>query len=554
MTAVWHQYAKDVVAGKVVAGELVTLACERHLRDLVDGPDRGLNFDDAAAAKVIKFFSFLRHSKGRWGRGGGQCFELAPWQQFCLASIFGWKRSDELRRFRIAYLEVPRKNGKSTLSAGVGLYLLLADGEPGAEIYAAATTKDQARICWTEAKRMALKSPPIRKRVEFTRDCLSTDDSFFKPLPNEPDSLDGLNPHGAIIDELHAHPTRELWDVIDTATGARDQPLIFAITTAGNNVQSVCWEQHEYGRKVLEGTIDDDSNFAFIACPDKDDDVHRPRTWQKANPSYGVTVTEDYMRDKARKAKNNPASMNGFRQKHLDVWVSKVIDQVIGRDQWAALQQEIDLELLRELPCWMAIDLASTGDLTASAKVWRDEDNDRFILKSRIWIPEEVIHERSERDKVPYDQWVHEGWMEVTPGATTNYETIRDALIEDAQTYDVKEIAADRLFQGAWLVQQLDDEGIDVFAHGQGFMSMAIPTKQFLEAVFGRTLVADRNPVLAWMADNLALEVDSAGNNKPSKRKSAEKIDGIVAAIMALGRAHVDDSGSAYEDRGVLTL
>ena len=358
-------YAQAVADGKIPAGNLIRLTCERHLKDLKTAKMRGLFFDADAARYVIKFYSFLKHSKGEWA---GCTFELQPWQQFIVGSLFGWKRADGTRRFRVAYVEVPRKNGKSTMLAGIGLYLLIADGEPGAEVYAAATKRDQAKIVWGEAAKMVKSSPALTKRVTTYMGKGNMNfpalGSKFEPLGADSDTMDGLNVHAAIIDELHAHKTRDVWDVLDTATGSRRQPLLFAITTAGTDQTSVCYEQHERARKLLEGVIEDDAYFAFIACLDEGDDYADPATWAKANPNFGISVKEDDLRRKAKTAKESPSALNAFLRLHLNKWTQQV-DRWIDLDVWDQNAGIIKEEALAGRTCYGGLDLSSVDDMTA---------------------------------------------------------------------------------------------------------------------------------------------------------------------------------------------
>jgi phage terminase large subunit-like protein len=332
-------YARAVTEGQILTNRLVRLACERHLDDLGSAGTRGLRFEPQAARHAIEFFAFLRHSKGEWA---GKTFELAPWQTFMVGCLFGWKRSDGLRRFRTAYCAVPRKNGKSTLSAGIGLYLLVADGEQGAEIYSAATSRDQARIVFEEAKRMVGSSPALKRRVGILINNLNvaTSASRFMPLSSDASTRDGLNVHGAIIDELHAHRTRHVVDVLETATGARRQPLLFEITTAGYDRHSICYEHHEYAIKVLEGVLHDDSWFALIAAADEHDDWTDPEAWRKANPNFGLSVKEDDLARKAEKAIALPGAQNAFRRMHLNEWTEQA-------ERWI------------DLPAWDACSMAA---------------------------------------------------------------------------------------------------------------------------------------------------------------------------------------------------
>jgi phage terminase large subunit-like protein len=357
-------YARAVTERRTVSNRLVRLACARHLDDLGSDGSRGLHFHPQAAQHAIDFFGFLRHSKGEWA---GQTFTLAPWQAFVVGSLFGWQRMDGLRRFRTAYCAVPRKNGKSTLSAGIGLYLLVADGEQGAEIYSAATTRDQARIVFDEAKRMVGSSPAL-KRVSVLINNLNVEASAsrFMPLSADASSMDGLNVHGAIIDELHAHRTRHVVDVLETATGARRQPLLFEITTAGYDRHSICFEHHDYAIKLLEGVLQDDSWFAYIASADENDDWTNQKVWRKANPSFGISVKADDLARKAEKAIALPGAQNAFRRMHLNEWTEQA-ERWIDIGAWDACDGQVNLEHLRGRTCFGGLDLSTTTDVTALA-------------------------------------------------------------------------------------------------------------------------------------------------------------------------------------------
>ena len=401
-------YARSVTEGALPANRLVRLACERHLDDLSTGPGRGLRFDLSAARHAIDFFGFLRHSKGEWA---GDTFTLAPWQAFIVGSLFGWRRDDGLRRFRTAYCAVPRKNGKSTTSAGIGLYLLVADDEQGAEVYSAATTRDQARIVFDEAKRMVASSPALRRRVEPLINNLhvAATASRFMPLSSDSSTMDGLNVHGAIIDELHAHKTRGVVDVLDTATGARRQPLLFEITTAGYDRHSICFEHHDYSSKVLEGVLQDDSWFAYIAAADEGDDWTDPEVWRKANPNFGISVKQDDLARKAEKAIALPGAQNAFRRMHLNEWTEQA-ERWIDMAAWDACRWPVDLEPLRGRPCFGGLDLSTTTDVTALAWVFPpDHDDGLWQVLSRYFVPEDNLRKRAERDRVPYDLWAAPG-------------------------------------------------------------------------------------------------------------------------------------------------
>jgi phage terminase large subunit-like protein len=550
------EYIHGVQDGTIVACRFIRLAVERHLDDLEHAAERGLHFDRQAAEHVIRFFGFLRHSKGEWA---GSPFTLQPWQQFLLWVLFGWRRADGLRRFRTAYVELPRKNGKSTLVSGVGLYLLVADGEPGAEVYSAATKRDQARITHGEATRMVKASPPLSRMVRSFRDNLHVPQTGakFEPLSADSDTMDGLNVHGALIDELHAHKTRGVVDVLDTATGARRQPMIFEITTAGYDRDSVCWEHHEYTRQVLEGTVHDDAWFGFIATIDEGDDWHDPAVWAKANPNYGVSVKPDDLQRKADKAARMPAAQNGFLRLHLNVWTQQS-DRWIDLDLWNENAGEVTEDDLAGQVCYGGLDLSSVSDLCAWVLVFpQDDDPDTVAIVARFWCPEARLTADGNQYREQYQAWAREGWLQTTPGDAVDYGAIKRQILADAQRFRIVDLNVDRLFQGYQLTMELADEGLAVFGMGQGFLSMAVPVKEFEKRLLERKLRHGGNPVLRWMAGNVAVKQDPAGNLKPDKASSQGKIDGIVGLIMALDRAmrhQAGEGGSVYEDRGVIVL
>jgi len=549
----FDRYIADVLAGRQVACKWVRLACERHVRDLVDGEKRGLHFDPDTARLVIAFFALLKHSKGEWA---GRPVTLEPWQQFHLAMIFGWKRADGTRRFRTSYLEVARKNGKTTEAAGVGLYLTVADDEPGAEVYSAATKRDQARISHGEATRMAKSSPAIRSQISIFKDNLNVREtgSKFEPLGADSDTLDGLNVHGALVDEVHAHKTRDLWDVLETATGARRQPLMFAITTAGYDRQSLCFQMHEYTEKVLSGIVQDDSFFGVIYALDEGDDWEDEQTWIKANPNLGVSKKLDDMRRKAARAKEMPAALNAFLRLELCVWTQSQT-KWINLPRWQACGRAVDAAGLRGRTCYAALDLSSNTDIAAEVLVFPPEtEKDDYQALCRFFLPEDAMIQRSRRDRVPYDAWVRQGYISVTPGDVIDYDFILAQVSEDAQAYDIAELAFDRW--GATYIQtKLQELGGEdwLVQFGQGFSSMSPPMKDLEKIILGGRFAHGNNPVLSWMADNLVARMDPAGNIKPDKEHSREKIDGMVALIMALDRAlrHQPKKRSIYEDRGL---
>ena len=547
------EYVDAVSQGREAAGRWERLAVDRYVRDLAEGKYRGLWFDEAAALRACRFFNFLKHSKGEWA---GTTIRLEPWQLFLTWNLFGWRRADGWRRFRTGYAEVARKNGKTTWAAGIGLYLMDADGEPGAEIYTAAVKRDQARIAHQEATRMVKSSPLLRKRIRIFKDNLHNEKtaSKFEPLGRDADSTDGLNVHGAIVDEVHAHPNRDMWDVLETATGARRQPLIVGITTAGFDRNSLCWELHEYSERVLEGSHRDDSWFGAIYAVEPDDDPFDESVWRKANPNLGVSVKLDDMRRLASKAQEMPSALNAFLRLRLNRWTQSVT-RWMPIEAWERCGGFVDPEGLRGRTCYGGLDLSSTTDISALVWVFPPEaEGEGYQVLCRFFIPEESMRERSRRDRVPYDSWVRQGLMTATPGNVIDYSYILAQIDEDAQRFDIAEIAFDR-WGATRIVQDLEEGGLVVAGFGQGFASMSPPMKELEKLVLSGGIRHGGNPVLTWMAGNLVAREDPAGNIKPDKQKSIEKIDGMVSLIMGLDRAirREGPGASVYEERGILT-
>jgi phage terminase large subunit-like protein len=567
-------YARDAAEGYIVCSREVQLAARRHLRDLAEAKHRGLVFDQDAAQFVLDFFPFLCHTKGE---RRGEALLLEPWQQFILWVTFGWRRIvDGLRRFRTAYVEVARKNGKTTLMAGLGLYFVYADGEPGAEVYCAATKKDQARLVFDIAVEMRERSKWLKKDIAKFRDNLNVPatGSKFQPLSSDEDTLDGLNVHAAIVDELHAHKTRTVWDVLATATAARRQPMMWAITTAGFDRESICWKQHEYAEKILEGVQQDDSFFAFIATVAKEADWEDEENWKRANPNLGVSVKLEDLRAKAATVKIDPSGLNTFLRLHLNQWTQtdvrwlKVDDWnasarpepppggfVIPEDPRAARQAL--LTHLAGRRCYGGLDLSATLDLTACVLLFPPAGDDpRWFALPWFWVPEENIEARVKSDRVPYDQWVREGWIEATDGNVVDYETVRQRILALRDRYRIEELAVD-----PWNSTETDSKlgaaGMTVVDVRQGVYSMAAPTKALKTYVFQKILAHAANPVLRWQAANVVVRTDANGNETPNKAKVPERIDGIVALIMALSRCLPNVSApprSVYSTRGLATI
>lgn len=581
-----HQYALDVVEGRIPACEFIILACKRYFRDLEQAEKKGWYFNEEGAQTVIDFYGFVCPSQGEWA---GKPLELLGWEQFILWNLFGWYKADGFRRFTEAYIAVPRKNGKSTFLAPIGLYMEMADNEPGAQVYTAASKRDQALIIWNEAVAMVKASPLLSKHLKCWQTAIShaASNSKFMALSSDDDTMSGLNTHCGLIDELHEHPNRKVYDILMTSTGARRQSLIVEITTAGWNRESICWKQQQYAEKVLKGNIDDegsDSFFAYIACLDKDAKWDDEREWYKANPSLGLTKKIDDMRKLASKAKEEPSALNAFLRFHLNMWTQQE-SRFIPMDKWALCSGMEDPEnddpmearnqALKELKgamCVGGLDLATVIDLAAFAQLFpprpqrityetiqNPADPRRPIKKEVVvpadtkwriipwfFIPQNNIEQRCKRDKVPYDVWVREGWVIATPGNVIDYGFIRQRIKSLGTEYLVNEIAFDP-YNATQIVSELkENDGFNMVLFRQGDISMNMPTKELLRLILTGDLVHYNNPVLRWMADNLVVVEGSTGLIKPDKEKSIEKIDGIVATIMALGRAQAQPSAPEF--------
>lgn len=550
----WDQYAHDVVDGNIVASKWVRLACKRHLDDLDDGHLRGIYFDEVDANRFIQFFEqFLSHTKGKWA---GQPFLLLPWQQFAVANIFGWKREDGTRRFSTLYCQVGRKNGKTQMLAGIGLAMLDFDNEPAASVVFAATKRDQAKIAHDEATRMVKASPALKKRVKVMRNRLfvPSTNSTAEPLSSDAKSADGLSVSLAVLDELHAHKNAELLNVLKSATGARTNPLIAIITTAGFNIGGPCYQVMRGACDMLEGKVNDDSMFALIYTIDEDDDFSDSSVWVKANPSLDVSISKAYLAKELQQAQNYGGSMLvNFRTKHMNEWVSSsstwIPDDVIT-------QGDNPVEPDPSQPCWGGLDLASVSDITALNLVWPHEGG--YITRSWFWLPEDAVEKRIQSTgSRMYQQFAELDNVFITEGNVTDYDSIRRFVtgyhLEDgrvkydadclATRYNIQTIAFDR-FNSSQCVLNLASDGIEMSPYGQGFVSMSAPSKELERLMSEGRLLHGGCPVMRWMFGNTVLSMDPSHNIKPNKEKSGDKIDGIVALVMAIGQTMTDQQAA----------
>ncbi len=543
-----HQYALDVLSGEEIAGEYVRLACKRYLDDY-DRTDIYMDFSQAE--RVVNYCEVFPHIKGELA---GQAIRFEAWQKFIVINIFGWlKTVSGKRRFDHAYNEIARKNGKSTFACPIAIYMTVGDREGGAEVYAAATTEDQARIVFDTAKAMARR---VKRFLKATNAKLLANAifhprsfSYFKPVHSKSESQDGYNTHCAVIDELHAHKDRGLYDVIETSIGARTQPLILIITTAGFNTTGICFELRDYAIKVLEGVFSGDNWFIFICTIDKDDDWNDERNWYKANPSLGKTLSIDYLRNMYNKAIATPASRNNFKTKHLNVWTAAGT-QYFSVKHWKnrCIQEDIDLQALRGGTLYLAVDMATRDDI--AALVAGIDTGDALYLFPKFYLPESAVEGSSNSQ---YAGWVEEGYINSIPGEVIDQDIIKNDALELIREFSLAGFAYDP-WQASKFANELSNEGIEMFEYRQNVANLSEPTKELGALIKTGGVRHDGNPVLTWMISNVITQEDNKGNIFPKKAKSENKIDGALGAIMIVGLRMNSDGPSVYETRGIITV
>lgn len=546
------RYAREVTSGRVAAGKYHRLACARHLRDrtreAAHDPGFPYRFDPELADRFVRFAHQLRHYKGEWA---GTLIRLEPHQVFRLGSVLAWVHLlTGLRRFRTAFHEIPRKNGKSLEAAIVALYLTFFDAEPGAEGYCIATKREQARIVFNDCKRLVSANRALRSRlVAFTGNIhRESTASKLEPLGADRDSTDGLNPHIVTIDEAHAMKTRGLIDVMETAVGARRQPLINWITTAGNDPVSPCGDQHEYACGVLDQAREDETLFAFIAHADTDDDPWAPATWRKANPNYGVSVKAEDLENLARKARSMPAAANAFKQKRLNLWVNTLAPW-LSMEGWQAGQSTWTLEDMAGEPCWLGIDLSSKIDLTAIALVFPpNEERERWRVAAWCLTPEATLEERAHRDRAPYAVWVEQGHLRTCPGNRIDQDLVRELVLEARDRFEVKQIGIDPYNAGNLVNLLTLEDGLEVIEIGQSMLQMSGPAKEWEADVLDGLIDGGSNPLLAWCVSNVVVMSDNKGNIYPVKKRSRGRIDPVIAALLARKLAALDRETPPAED------
>lgn len=530
-----RKYAQNVLSGKILACKWVKLACKRQEEDLKKYAKCGLyEWNETEARRVCQFVELLTHTKGELA---GQRICLEPWQVFILSTVFGWRRrADGGRRFRRVYIEVPRGNGKSCLSSGVALYCLLADREPGAEIYSFATTRDQAKIVFGDAKVMAEHNSPLRERfglsVLANALYVPKTNSTFQAKSAEGSTLDGLNTHLAVVDELHAHKTRAVYDVVETSLGKRRSSLLWCITTAGFDTSGICYEVRTMATKVLDRTTDDETQFAVIYTIDDGDEWSSMEALEKANPNWGVSVRPEIITSLLKKAMALPSAINNFKTKHLDVWCS-ALSAWMDMGAWKRCEASgLDRSDFEGHPCFIGLDLGSKSDLTAKTYLFPFEEDgkQKYALFCDCWLPTNAVENSTNSQ---YLGWVAAGWIQQTDGAMTDLNMIEESIREDLSRFDIQAVTYDP-WQATQLATTLSDEGAPMLECRMTVQSISEPMKTLEALVKDGRIVHDGNPVLTWMMGNVEARVDAKENVFPRKGRSESKIDGAVATMLAL--------------------
>lgn len=530
-----EQYGKDILSGRIVACEYTRLSVKRHFDDLKRDD---IYHDPTAALRVILFFRLLVHFKGKWK---GQSFELSQWQKWVVWGLYGWKRQDGTRRFRVAWIDVARKNGKSSFAAGLCLYHLVMDGENSPEVYTAANKRDQARIVLDIAREIGKKSKALTKLRVREHDILAPDSGKMQALSADSSTLDGLNPSFAVVDELHASPNLKVFDTLISGQGSREQPLILMITTAGFQKDAEAFEFRKMLLDVLRGVKTQDDHFVMVYSLDEKDQWKDPETWQKANPGLGETVSMEYLSGQAELAKKGSKRMINFVCKNLNVWTSAP-DVWIEDSVWTAAGSEIDESILKGAECWGGLDLAPKHDLSAFVLLFKTGET--WVCKMWCWATETSV--RKAEDQVDYWLWKKQGVIEVMPGDLMDFEVIADKIRELITVYNVQGVAYDS-YKMFTVLEHLKKHNIpteDLFqSFPQGTRAMGPIMVELEQLIRSKKLNHLGNPILRWMVTNVEPWFDSGGNMKIKKQSEIQKIDGLVSLAMAYGQFRREPEG-----------
>lgn len=555
-----EQYMEDVLAGKIPANKCVMDACKRQQRDLENAHKRNLHFNAQYADHVIWFFSQLKHYKGKYA---GQPFILSPWQQFIIWCVFGWRKGSPTgpRRYRYIYIEVPKKNGKTTFMAGITIYTAFFDNEYASDVYTAATKRDQAKIAFKDAKNMVQGNLALKKHIKIQQNSIfnPATESSIHPLSNDQDTSDGINVHCGIIDELHRHKTSEMVDLLEASISARRQPMIWEITTAGNNRQTVCYEHHQYTKEVNAGKKKDDTWFGVVYGLDSGDDYRDPVSWHKANPNLGHGKDVEYLEARVNKARNIPRLENSVRRYEFNEWVGST-EKWISQDIWeACIKKRSEKELLsEEVACFAGLDLGAKRDFNALVLIFHHREKGWKHIKEFYWCPKDAIDKRVEQENIGYNTWVKSGQLKLVPGNVVDPETLGTDIIEICERWNVQSFAYDPYIAAHGTVQRLMKADIEGHEISQGYKHLSEPTKALEAEIYSGKLSHENNPVTGWMMDNVQVYEDANENIKLVKdeRGSANKIDGPVAMVMAYAE-WLDDSmqeEDGYDDYEVFLV
>lgn len=553
-SAKWHQYALSVIAGQEQAGAYERLACARYVRDICGMPGNGYQFYPGAAYHVIDFCASVNHVIGRWK---GQPFIPDPWEEFVIANIFGFFQQDDdgviVRRFIEAWIEVAKKNGKSFLASVLGLYCLLEDGEPQAQVYSGATSKEQAEVIWDMAGEIIQGSDRLHSRVRIKSDTYidTFSRSEFRAVPKVLSASEGKNPHCVLLDEVHMHRSREIYDSFRTGMAARLQPLLIMTTTAGDHVASFGYERHKRAASLLRGTAGThERQFAYIASPDEgdEDDWMNPKVWRKGNPNYGVAVKHSFLKSLADDARADPTGRNAFKRKNLNIWIKegKIWLELTKWDACGRPEDHPPIDEWTGRPCHIGVDLASTLDLTC-VMIEFDVDGIDYLYPY-FFVPKNTVKVRSAVDRVPYEEWAEDGQIIATPGPVTDYDYVEDVIVEAGEKFDVQSVRYDP-YNATMLIGRLAKKGLPCVKFRQGVLTMSEPTKEFEKAVTAKTIRHGGHPVLRWNASNVVVTSGRNDTYSPDKEKSLERIDGITAGVTGYSGIIADraDPGSIYE-------